>query len=149
MPHVYAGTRGRSVLSASLDGVKAGIKELSRLSAKHPDDLIDAWTLLQQETTLENSRDWKTGDKDPKITTTGAGSDDDDEDDDGSSDWKTGTNPMITTSGAGGDGNEPNYESSADGKEGIPTPTIPTSGAGGDGDDLTIIAPLRRTCHPS
>ena len=40
--YVYAGTRGRSVLSASLDVAKAGIKELSRLSAKHPDYLIDA-----------------------------------------------------------------------------------------------------------
>ena len=65
-----------------------------------------------QEMSPENSRDWKTGEKDPKITTTGAGSDDEEEADSSS-----------------------DYESSADEKEGIPAPTISTSGAGGDGDE--------------
>jgi hypothetical protein len=60
----------------------------------------------------ENSRDWKTFEKDPKITTTGAGSEHEEEADSSS-----------------------DYESSADEKEGIPAPTMSTSGAGGDGDE--------------
>ena len=62
--YVHAGTRGRSVLTASLDWAKAGIKEPSLLTgnSEHLDYSIDAWNLPHQETTLENSRDWKTGD---------------------------------------------------------------------------------------
>ena len=109
--YVHAGTRGRSVLTASLDGAKADIKGPSLLTgnSENLNYSIDAWNLPQQETTLENSRDWKAGDKASKITTTGAGSDNDEKGDDGSSDWKTWTDPRITTSGAGGDENEPNY----------------------------------------
>ena len=51
-------------------------------------DSIDAWNLPDQETTLENSKDWKTGAEAPKITTTGAGSDNDDSNHESSADGK-------------------------------------------------------------
>ena len=71
--YAYAGIRGQSVLSAFLDGSKAGIRRPSLLTGdwEDPQDSIDARNLPDQETTLENSRDWKKGAEAPKITTTG------------------------------------------------------------------------------
>ena len=108
--YVHAGTRGRSMVNASLEQAKAGTRRPSLLTGdgEDPHDSIDAWTLPNQETTLENSRDGKTGTEAPRITTSGTGSDNDESDYESSLDGKEGTsNPMIPTYGAGGDGNEP------------------------------------------
>jgi hypothetical protein len=52
--YAYAGIRGQSVLSAFLDGSKAGIRRPSLLTGdwEDPQDSIDAWNLPDQETTL-------------------------------------------------------------------------------------------------